>query len=199
MSLVVALSGSREAIIGGDCRAITFFGPCPALEEDLYSGKIKTDQDLLARAKDMGASLQVYDGREKVWMHGDGVLVGEVTEITPQLERRRRIYLTSGANLMVNIAGSEARIESRGKVGCIVLGNRFTQNLAAALVRKADGRVNEDLIRRILIEAGESTASVSKNSIVLKSDAKMSDPMASLLKAFHEDCIKSGWRLCAPQ
>ena len=51
MSLVVALAKSKEAVIGGDRRSITFLGSCPELEQDLYSGLIKDDESLLARAK----------------------------------------------------------------------------------------------------------------------------------------------------
>ena len=34
---VVALAKSKEAVIGGDRRSITFLGSCPELEQDLYS------------------------------------------------------------------------------------------------------------------------------------------------------------------
>ena len=95
MSLIIAVAGSKEAIIGGDKRSITFLGSCPELEQELYSGKLKTDEEMLNRARELGSSLQVSDGREKVWRRGD-VLVGEVTEISSALERRRRIYLVPG-------------------------------------------------------------------------------------------------------
>ena len=51
MSLVVALAGSREAVIGGDWRSISFLGSADRLEEELYSGEIRNDQELIARAK----------------------------------------------------------------------------------------------------------------------------------------------------
>lgn len=83
MSLIIAVIGSREAIIGGDRRRITFLGSCFDLEQELYSGELKTDEDLLKRAKELGASLQVADGKEKVWLQGD-ILVGEVTEVSAE-------------------------------------------------------------------------------------------------------------------
>jgi hypothetical protein len=165
------------------------------LEEELYSGQIKSDQDLIARAKELRASLQVTDGREKVWSCGD-VLVGEVTEISAKLERRRRIYLAPGAHLIVEVAGAEAKVTGVGKVGCVVFGNRFTQSLASNGVGSAKGEVNEDLIKRILADAGQRTASVSREYTVLRTDAKQSDPDAALRKALQEDCEKNGWRLC---
>jgi hypothetical protein len=215
MSLVIALAASREAVIGADRRAITFLGSCPKLEEELYSGQIKNDQELADRARELGATLQISDGREKVWRRGD-LLVGEVTEISARLSRRRRIYLTPGASLQVDITsgedavaaegagekgagGGEAKIRAWDGVGCIVFGNRVTQKLAYEEVGRAGGRVNEALIKSILVKAGESTASVSRGHIVLHSLVKQSDPKAALLKALEEDCKESGWRLCAPQ
>jgi hypothetical protein len=208
MSLVIALAASREAVIGADRRAIAFLGPCPELEEELYSGQIKNDRELADRARELGASLQVSDGREKVWRRGD-LLVGEVTEISARLSRRRRIYLVPGASLQVDIisgeetgkegAGGEARIRAWDGVGCTVFGNRFTQKLACEEVGLAGGRVSEALIKSILEKAGNETASVSRENTVLRSDSRQSDPKAALLVALEEDCKESSWRLCAPQ
>jgi hypothetical protein len=198
MSLVIALAGSREAVIGGDQRCITFLGECPQLEEELYSGRIKNDEALLARAGELGATLQVTDVREKVWRRGD-LLVGEVTELSSQLERRRRIYLAPGARLEVDITGREVRIRARGGVGCVVYGNRFTQELAGSSVARAGGRVNEGLIKSIFVEAGERTASVSQEHIILKSWNKPFDPRSALQRALEEDCQESGWIICDPQ
>ena len=174
MSLVIALAASRQAVIAADRRAILFLGSCPSLEAELYSGQIKDDQELEARAEAFGAVLQVSDGREKVWRRGD-VLVGEVTELSPQLQRRRRIYIAPGASLQVEIKsgleaelepeskGGEARIEAWGGVGCTVFGNRFTQKLAAEEIARAGSRVDLSLIQRIFQKAAERTA--SENSL----------------------------------
>ncbi|HNU39935.1 MAG TPA: DUF2121 domain-containing protein, partial [Methanothrix sp.] len=171
MSLVIALAASRQAVIAADRRAILFLGSCPSLEAELYSGQIKDDRELEARAEAFGAVLQVSDGREKVWRRGD-VLVGEVTELSPQLQRRRRIYIAPGASLQVEIKsgleaelepeskGGEARIKAWGGVGCTVFGNRFTQKLAAEEIARAGSRVDLSLIQRIFQKAAERTASV---------------------------------------
>ncbi|HEX7444855.1 MAG TPA: DUF2121 domain-containing protein [Methanothrix sp.] len=198
MSLIIALAGSREAVIGGDRRCITFLGSCSELEDELYSGRIRNDRELLAKAKALGATLQVSDGKDKVWRRGD-LLVGEVTEISSQQERRRRIYLTPGASLEVDITGNEARIRAHGGIGCVVFGNRFTQELAGSSVASNGGRVNESLIRSIFALAGERTASVSREHVILKSDIRPFDPGAALQKALAEDCTTRGWRLCDPQ
>ena len=197
MSLVVALAKSKEALIGGDRRSITFLGSWPELEQELYSGQIKDDEALLARAKENGATLQVTDGRDKVWRRGD-VLVGEVTEITPQLERRRRIYVVPEAQLQVDIYGKEARIRDRGRAGCTVYGNRFTQQIAVSMIVLANGQVDENLIRRIFQQAAEKTASISQEHVILRSERRFSHPQKALEEALEEDCRENGWRLCAP-
>lgn len=203
MSLVIALSASRKAVIGADRRAIAFLGSCSQLEEELYSGRIKDDMELEARANETGAVIQISDGREKVWRRGD-ILVGEVTEISAQLSRRRRIYVAPGISLQVDITsgngyGGTAKIRAWGGVGCIIFGNRFTQMLAADEVALAGGRVNEALIEAILTKTGERTASVSREHTVLSSDASLSNAKAVILRALLEDCRESGWRLCDPQ
>jgi hypothetical protein len=230
MSLVIALAASRQAAVGADRRAIAFLGACPALEDELYSGRIRDDQELLTRAKELGAVLQISDGREKVWRHEgisgmgktcgvDGILVGEVTEISARLSRRRRIYVVPGASLQVDITsrctseqteassdmtdakGGEARIREWGGVGCIVFGNRFTQKLAFEEISQAGGRVNEALIKSILASSWQKTASVSREYTVLSSDIKPADARAALFSALEQDCRESGWKLasCALQ
>jgi len=210
MSLIIALAASREAVIAADRRAILFMGSCPTLEAELYSGQIKDDRELEARAKALGAVLQVSDGREKVWRRGD-VLVGEVTELSPQLQRRRRIYIAPGASLQVEIRsglgaelepeakGGEARIKAWGGVGCTVFGNRFTQKLAAEEIARAGARVDLSLIQRIFQKAGEKTASVSLEHTILKSNVVRADAGADLLAALQADCEECGWRLCGVQ
>jgi len=204
LSLVIALALSREAIIGADRRSISFFGPCQALEEELYSGKIEDDCNLESRAKELGASLQISDGREKVWKRAE-ILVGEVTEVSASLSRRRRIYLTAGASLQVEIEEADgsgvARVRAWGGVGCTVFGNRFTQNLASQEIARAGGRVDEELIRAILQKAGRETASVSRESTVLRTGTgtRASNARQELYKALSEDCRENGWRICDPQ
>jgi hypothetical protein len=159
---------------------------------------LRNDEELKARAKELRASIQVEDGREKVWRKGD-LLVGEVTEISPALEKRRRIYLTPGAYVMADVTGSDAGVIGKGKVAAMVLGNRFTQRLAGEGIAKADSRVSEEVIRSIFEDAGDRTASVSKEFTILRTEVRRSDPEAAVLAALNEDCDKSGWRLCGRQ
>ena len=210
MSLVIALAVRGQALIAADRRAIVFLGSCRKLEEELYSGQIKSDLELEARADALGAALHISDGREKIWKRGD-ILVGEVTELSALLQRRRRIYLAPGASLQVEIRsgegaglgpearGGEARITAWGGVGCTIFGNRFTQKLAAEEIAIAGAKVDRGLIERIFQKAGERTASVSRQHTILSSSLIKADARADLMAALQEDCKESGWRLCGPQ
>jgi hypothetical protein len=198
MSLIIALAGSKEAIIGGDKRSIIFLGSCKELEQELYSSKLKTDEDLLKRARELGACLQVADGREKVWQHGD-VLVGEVTEISATMDKRRRIYLVPRAYVMADVTGKEVKMIGQGKNACIVLGNKFTQELAGQSIKNAKGKIDERVIGAILAEASKMSPSVSPEHLVLSTVVQHPYPEAAVFGALREDCHKNGWRLCDQQ
>jgi hypothetical protein len=139
--------------------------------------------------------LQVSDGREKVWRRGE-VLVGEVAEVSFAVVRRRRVYTLPGAYLLVDAEGSEARITARGSSACIVLGNRFTRELAGRRIGEAGGRLDQRAVEDILAGTSRETASVSREHTVLTSKAILPEPGAALLRALEEECQEGGWRLC---
>lgn len=196
MSLVIAYCGKRYAIIAGDRRSIVFAGDCSSIEDELYFGAIKTEEDLLTRAAELSATLQVFDGREKVW-NTQGVLVGEVTDVSASQIRRRRIYVTPGAYLLADINNLDATITAKGKSTFIALGNMFTRDLAAMAVRSAGGTVNEALFRSIMQEASMKTATVSRDYTLLSSLESNADPHSAVESAFSNDCSQYGWSLCA--
>ena len=194
MSLVVAYSGKGRAVMGGDRRSISFFGEAGALEEELYGGKIRTDEDLQKRAEELGSKIAINDGREKVWKRGD-LLAGEVTEISLDRQRRRRDYAVPGGYILVEIDGKRAEITKRGTSTLIILGNRFTRDLA--FKRLGSGKPpDESSMRSLFEEAGRATASVSPDFTILTSDGKKTDPQAALLRALEEDCHEGVWELC---
>jgi hypothetical protein len=112
---------------------------------------------------------------------------------------------------MAEISDGVAKITGQGASGCIVLGNKLTQRLAGETIRKAGGRMSEEIMKSIFIDAGCKTASVSRDYTVFKADARNAghdnptdptspvNPASALLAAFQEDCDKSGWRLCGQQ
>ncbi len=196
MSLVVAFAGKKRAILGGDKRSIAFFGRAEALEEELYSGRIRTDEELRRRAEELGSNIRISDGREKVWKWGDGgVLVGEVTELSVESQRRRRIYLVPGGYLLVEIAGKKAEVSKRGKSTLIILGNRFTREFAYQRLGASGKPPELSSMRSLFEEAMEATASVSPDYTLLTSDEVNPNPEAVLLRALREDCEEGGWEL----
>jgi len=195
LSLLIALALSKEALIAADRRVIIFHGESSQLEEELYSGKIRNDDELKSRAKELGASLCVSDGKEKVHKRGP-ILMGEVQEISKDQEKGRRIYLAPGAYVMADFNGSEAKVIGKGGKACLVIGNRFTQLLAKERVLKAESKLNEHVLRSIFEYVAGRTASISRNCTVLYSDACSPITVDILLDTLREDCQKSGWRLC---
>jgi hypothetical protein len=198
MSLIIAVVGGKEAIIGGDKRSITFLGDCSKLEEELYSGRLSSDEEMQKRAKDLSASLLVSDEREKVWHYGD-ILVGEVTEISPEIEKRRRIYLVPGAFIMADITGKDVKVIGQGNNECIVLGNKFTQRLAVQAINKANGKIDNNMMSSIFLDIRKRTPTISQKYCILSTKVQNSNPKEAVFRALQEDCKKSEWRICAQQ
>lgn len=192
MSLVVAFAGKKMAMIGGDRRSIAFFGKAEALEEELYSGKIRTDDQLLKRAEELGSRIQISDGREKVWKKGE-VLVGEVTEISVESQRRRRIYLVPECYLLVEISGNKAEVSKRGKSTLVILGNKFTRDLAYRRLGATGKAPDLSSMNSLFEEARRATATVSPDYTILHSEKVHQNPEAALIRALREDCEERGW------
>jgi hypothetical protein len=186
---------SKKALIAGDQRSIIFSGSCLQFEDDLYSGKISNLDELKARAFELGASLTVLDGKKKVWKR-DGILVGEVAEISKNFQKSRRVYLVPGSYIMLDIKGPLAKITAKGSISCLILGNKFTQVLANEAVQKAQGKANEQLLRSIFEEAARRTASVSQEYDLLSTDSNSSSDAEALLDVIKADCQKNSWDIC---
>ena len=196
LSLVVGFAGKKRAILAGDKRRIAFFGRAERLEEELYGGEIRSSEDLERRAVEFGSKIPITDGREKVWKRG-GVQVGEVTELSAERQRRRRVYLVPGGYLLVEVDGQKAEISKRGASTLIILGNRFTRDFA--FKRLGSGMPpDEASLRSLFEEVGRLTASVSPDYTILISDSVHPDPEAVLLRALKEDCEEGGWELSGP-
>jgi hypothetical protein len=196
LSLVVAFAGKDRAMIGGDRRSIAFFGGAEALEEELYSGKIRTDEELKKRAEDLGSMIQIADGREKVWKRKDGeVLVGEVTEISLERQRRRRVYLVAGGYVLAEISKKRAEISKRGRSTLVILGNLFTREFAYKRLGAAGKPPELSSMKSLFEEARRATASVSPDYTLLTSEGVPSSPEAVLVRALREDSEEMGWEI----
>lgn len=197
MSLVVAFAGKKKAIVGGDRRSIAFFGQAEELEKELYSGQIESDEQLAKRAQELKAQIAVSDDRDKVWTK-DHILVGEVTELSVDDQRRRRIYATPGGYLLVDIFNNRAQIRQQGKSTLIILGNEITKKVAYEQLGKLKV-FNESVIESTFKEARKKTVSVSPNFKVISSNKISPDPQATLHQALLQDCEENGWKVSSPR
>ncbi len=160
--------GSRGSVIIGDKRRIGFLGDEKArekLEEELYSGSIKTKEELVKMAAELQISLKISDNAEKVREIGD-VVVGEVKFKTPLETRRKRIYGTTGYYNIVKLLGSEIKRVQGGESSIVVFGNKITKEMANQALKehwKTKITLKEigEIFKQVMEEVAQTTPSVS--------------------------------------
>ena len=109
MSLIIAYVGKKGCVMAADKRRIAYFGSKEErelLEQEIYSGEITNDEELYARAEELGISLKVTDDACKVKSVED-VAVGEVSSRGTMETRRKRIYGTTNGFQIIELSGSE--------------------------------------------------------------------------------------------
>jgi len=169
MSLIMTYVGSNGCVMIGDKRRIGFFGDkelIKKLEEELYSGKIKNDQELLDRSNRLNVTIKVIDDAKKVKSLGD-VVVGEVRFKTTMETRRKRIYATTNGYNIVELLGSKIENIQKGETSIIVFGNKLTKKIANdALQKKWKSKTTlkdiGELFKMIMDEVALLTPSISK-------------------------------------
>lgn len=143
MSIIVGYYGNNGAVIVGDRRNMIFRGnpeKRKELEKELYSGKIKNDEELMKIAEDMGIKIYIEDEREKIRKIGDDVLVGEVKSIGAD-SKRRRMYLTKGKCIMIDILNDTITNKSvKNGSGIILFGNTYLKNIVQEELKKDMGK-----------------------------------------------------------
>ena len=176
MSLIITYIGSKGCVIAGDKRRIGFYGPervREMVEEDLYSGKIKTQAELLKKSSDLGITLKISDDAGKIREIGD-VVVGEVRSKTTHETKRKRIYATTNAYSIVELTGSKITNVKSGGSSIIVFGNKYTKEQAEKSIQKNwKSKINlievGKIFETIMIEVAHETPSVSpKYDIIIK-------------------------------
>lgn len=180
MTLVMSFIGEKGAVMAGDMREITYFGDrisTDRLEEELYTGRIVTDEDLMKRAGELGVKLSIRDDKVKV-SEKEGVLVGEVTSLEGGLLRRRRLYASGGSYAILDIEGSSITLRGRGGAGnFVVLGNEKTKGIAHRCIRERwkMGSIPEatEIINLSMEQASRESASVSRHFMILKTGEKV--------------------------
>lgn len=169
MSLIICYIGSKGTVIIGDKRRIDFMGDKKRrelLEEELYSGSIKTRESLLKRAEKLDITIKISDDASKVREIGD-VVVGEVKTSTPTETKRKRIYGTTGSYTLVGLSGSTIKDMKTGDTSIIFFGNKITKEIASKTVKKhLKSKISlkdvADAFKKAMEEASKKTPSVSK-------------------------------------
>ncbi|SCG85659.1 DUF2121 family protein [Methanobacterium congolense] len=174
MSLIITYVGSKGCVMAGDKRRIGFFGDeanREKLEEKLYSGEIRTDEELLKRASELEITLKITDDAEKV-REIDDVAVGEVRFKTPFKTKRKRIYGTTGAYNIVELLGSDIKTIKGGESSIVVFGNKMTKEIANKTIKdnwknKTSLQDIAKLFSKVMEDVARQTPSVSQEHDVI--------------------------------
>ena len=124
--------------MASDKRRIGYFGnkeQLNALESELYSGKIKTDEEFKKKADEYGISIKLTEDATKITTVGNCVR-GEVTTKKVFETYRKRIYGTTMGYQIVELSGSETVSREAGEKAIIVFGNKFAKQEAEKLINK---------------------------------------------------------------
>jgi len=170
LSLIICYVGSNGTVIIGDKRRIDFLGnrkKRELLEEELYSGSIKTEESLIKRAEELDITLKIDDNASKVREIGD-VVVGEVKTSTPMETKRKRIYGTTGSYSLLELSGSTIKNMKTGDASIVFFGNKMTKELASKTVKKYwKNKVSlkdvADVFKKSAEEVSKHTPSVSRD------------------------------------
>ncbi len=125
--------------MGGDRRQVFFRGDeekRKILEEKLYSGEIKSEEELYKLAEELNIKIIIEDSREKVRKISDSVIVGEVRSLGIDA-KRRRVYATKGKCAIIDILNDTVTNEIiKEGFGIVVLGNKFLKRKAEEELKK---------------------------------------------------------------
>ena len=185
MSLIIAYVGKKGCVMASDKRKIGYFGDkknLSTLEEELYEGKLATDDEFLKRAEELGISIKITDDANKLKIIGNTIR-GEVSTKGTFETRRRRLYGTTNGYQMVELLGSETEKRKAGKSGVIIFGNDFAKRMAETLIQRKwkasqSLRYMGDIFQSIVEEVASKTPTVGKNVDVLMQQPKYNESEA---------------------
>lgn len=168
LSVVIGYYGKNGAVIAGDKRNLLFNGiesNREKLEEVLYSGEIKSDEELFKKASEFDVTVHINDTREKVKSLGN-LLSGEVLSIGKD-SKRRRMYLTKEKCAIIDIENDQITNKSvKTGSGIVVFGNRHIKHFVESEIKKQvqkllkmNAREIRDLFEKILKKIENATLS----------------------------------------
>lgn len=174
MSLIIAYIGKKGCVMASDKRRIGYFGnkeQLNVLEDELYSGKIKTDEEFKIKAEEYGISIKITEDATKITTVGNCVR-GEVTTKKVFETYRKRIYGTTMGYQIVELSGSETVSREAGEKAIIVFGNKFAKQEAEKLINKKwkpslSLKYMGDIFEEILTEISRKTPTIGNTFDVL--------------------------------
>ncbi|ABO35960.1 conserved hypothetical protein [Methanococcus maripaludis C5] len=138
MSVIIGYYGKNGAVIAGDSRNLLFKGiksNREKLEELLYSGKIRTDEELMKKASEFDVNVYINDSEEKVRILGN-LLCGEIKSIGKD-SKRRRMYLSKEKCAVLDIENDQITNKSvKTGSGIVVFGNKYIKSLVESEIKK---------------------------------------------------------------
>ena len=185
MSLIIAYVGKKGCVMASDKRKIGYFGDkenLRILENELYSGKLATDDEFLARAEELSISIKITDDATKLKKVGNTIR-GEVSTKGTFETRRRRIYGTTNGYQMLKLLGSETEKRNAGKSGLIIFGNDFAKQMAETLIQRKwkaslSLRYMGEIFQSIVEEVASKTPTVGKKVDVMMQQPKYNESEA---------------------
>ena len=186
MSIIIAYIGRKGCVMASDKRRIAYFGDKDnreKLEEELYSGNIRNDEELYKEAAKLGIDLKISDDAKKIKSIGNAVM-GEVSSKTTREVRRRRIYGTTNGYQIIELIGSELKNKETGSSGIIIFGNKIAKQMANSLIKQRwkssiSLKYTGDIFEEIIKEIAEKTPSVGKNiDVIIGKDSKLTKTTA---------------------
>lgn len=175
MSLIIAYIGKKGCVMASDKRKIGYFGDkedLKKLEDELYKGTIKTDEELQNRAKEFDISIKITDDANKIKVVGNTIR-GEVSTKGAFETRRRRIYGTTNGYQIIELLGSKTESRNAGGKGIVIFGNEFAKQTAETLIQRKwkaslSLRYMGEIFEEIIKDVASKTPTVGVNVDVLQ-------------------------------
>lgn len=174
MSLIIAYVGKKGCVMASDRRRIAYFGDKnkrEELEAEIYSGAIKSDDELYKRASELDIVIKISEDSNKL-RDIDDVIIGEVSSKSTFETRRKRIYGTTNGYQIIELLGSDITNSDKANKAIILFGNKITKSIANELLDKKwknniSLKYMGDIFENILKEISNQTPSIGKKYDVM--------------------------------
>ena len=151
MSLIIGYYGENGAVVVGDKRNIMFRGnpeKREKIEKKLYSGEIKSEEELKKLCEENNIQIFIEDERNKI-KKIDNVVIGEVRSIGLD-SKRRRMYLTKGRCVILDILNDDITNKvDKGGSGIVMFGNKYLKDKVAEELKKHSSKLKDMKIEEV--------------------------------------------------